>query len=477
MTRTSSFAKIGKVINQAAYESAGTGRRAGSWYAPGSGSNAALLSSLSNLRNRSRAAMRNNPWIGKGINNLVINEVGTGIYPKSKTSNESLRKAINELWDISVSEFDPEGVLNFYGMQSQIVRARRTSGEVFIRKRMRPLGFYSVPVQFQVLESDFVPHDKTETLRNGNKIVGGIEFNKKGARVAYWMYTDHPSDTLSFNNNLIRVPSKNVIHHFCPTRPGQVRGEPDSSRALLKAHTFDSYDDAELVRKQTRAPFTGFLQKSDIYSDEEYKYDPFTGESLKTDSDNIPQLDAQPGSILQGLYGEELKLFDGDNTGSGYADFMKQQLLAIAAGIDIPYELLTGDWSKVNDRLVRAILNEFHRQIEATQDHLTVFQVCRGIRNLWIDAAVMSGVLVLPGYADKKADYQKTEWRPQAWNYVNPVQDVEAKLNAIDGGLTSRDAEVAKTGWDAEEIDKQNIEGEKRIKELREEAGLTDEVE
>ena len=162
---TASFAKIGKVVNQAAYESAGTGRRAGSWYAPGSGSNAALLSSLSNLRNRSRAGMRNNPWIAKGINSLVVNEVGTGIVPRSRASDEEVRKNINELWDISISEFDPAGILNFFGMQAQIVRARRTSGEVFIRKRPRALGTYVVPMQIQVLESDFVPHDKNETLR------------------------------------------------------------------------------------------------------------------------------------------------------------------------------------------------------------------------------------------------------------------------------------------------------------------------
>ncbi len=45
----------------------------------------------------------------------------------------------------------------------------------------------------------------------------------------------------------------------------------------------------------------------------------------------------------------------------------------------MPYELLTGDWEKVNDRLVQAILNEFHRSIEVVQDHLLIFQVQYGV--------------------------------------------------------------------------------------------------
>ena len=454
-----------------AYESAGTGRRSGNWYAPSSGPNSTLTANLSNLRNRSRAGLRNNPWIAKGIDSLVTNEIGTGIIPRSRAENESDRAAINALWAKSVNELDVEGNLDFYGMQAQIVRARRTSGEVFLRKRIRRIGSFTVPMQVQVLESDFVPHSKNEVRPNGNKIVAGIEFNKYGKRVAYWMYKDHPSDFYFTSNDLLRIPASQVIHHFCPTRPGQVRGEPDSSRSLLKAYTFDSYDDAELVRKQTRAPFTGFLSKN--YSDDAdtFKYDPFTGEEISKDADSVPTLDAQPGTILTGYPGEELNLFSGDDTGQGYADFMRQQLLGIAAGLNIPYELLTGDWSKVNDRLVRSILNEFHRQVEMAQDHLTTFQVCDNVWGWWINEAVSANSVQV----DVNSDYQSVEWRPHAWSYVHPEQDINAKLKAIEGNLTSRDAEVAKTGWDAEEIDKQNVEAELRLKNLKESAGLINE--
>lgn len=453
------------VVNS--YDAGTNGRRSTGWAAPSGGPNTSLETNLANLRNRSRAAHRNNPWLFKGIESLVANEVGTGIIPRSTTSDPDLKKAVNDLWAKSVSELDTEGVLDFYGLQAQMVRARRVSGEVFVRRRARRIGKFAVPMQLQVLESEFVPVGKNGTLQNGNVIRCGVEFNQNGARVAYYMYKNHPLDkTNSFQvNSLMRVPARDVIHHYLPTRAGQVRGEPDSAQALLKAHTFDSYDDAELVRKQTRAPFTGFLSREN-YDESDYKFDPFTGEPMGSTGD-VPELDVQSGTILTGLAGESLTLFDGDKSGDGYAEFMKQQLLGIAAGVGLPYELLSGDWSAVNDRLVRAILNEFRRQVEMCQDHLTTHQVCMGVWRWWFDSAIAFGSLSAPNYSANRAEYQSVEWRPQAWAYVNPVQDIDAKLKAINGNLTSRDAEIAKSGWDAEEIDRQNVESEKRVRDLR----------
>jgi hypothetical protein len=44
-------------------------------------------------------------------------------------------------------------------------------------------------------------------------------------------------------------------------RPGQIRGEPWLSRALVKLNELDQYDDAELVRKKTAAMFAGFITR------------------------------------------------------------------------------------------------------------------------------------------------------------------------------------------------------------------------
>jgi len=41
------------------------------------------------------------------------------------------------------------------------------------------------------------------------------------------MYPSHPQDDVRLGyNRPRRVPAADVIHHYCPLRPGQRRGEP-----------------------------------------------------------------------------------------------------------------------------------------------------------------------------------------------------------------------------------------------------------
>lgn len=469
LTRLNAWA-LGGAQPQNSYDAGSTtGKRTKGWIPSGAGPRSVLNGSLPILRNRSRDQVRNNPLIARGINALVTSEVGTGIIPRSRTPNDRLRAAINDLWNESAPQMDADGVLDFYGLESLASRTRRVAGEAFVRRRRRSArDGLVVPLQVQVLEPEFVPADLNRTLDNGNEIHAGIEFDRRGRRVAYHMYREHPGDGKGFGgssmSNLIRVPAADVIHHFMPMRPGQIRGEPDPASILLSARDFRDYQDAELVRKKTRAPFTAFLKRQQVFSDADL--DPLTGLPKDISDEALAEITMAPGTILTGLPGEELILFDGDKTGDNYADYMRQQLLQQAAGLNLPYELMTGDWSKVNDRLVRVVLNEFHRYIESVQDHYMVHQVCAGVWAWWLDAAILAGALRAPGYATRRSEIRLCEWRPQGWQFVHPLQDVQAKLLAIGGGLTSRQAEVAKSGWDVEQIDEQNREDQERSADL-----------
>ncbi|MDP5205800.1 phage portal protein [Alishewanella sp. SMS8] len=446
------------MMGNSAYQGASYGRRMGGVYAPGTGINTLLNYALSTLRNRSRAGHRNMPLLRSGIEKKVTNEIGIGITPRAKCADQELRKAINKLWDESCFQFDPEGNLDVYGMQAQISRARRLSGECFIRARYRSANSnLLVPIQFQVLEADFVPLEYNDTLGNGNRIIAGIEFNRSGQRVAYHMYREHPGEMYNYQAslaNLVRVPASEVAHHFNPLHPGQIRGEPDSAASLVKAQTFDSYDDAELVRKQTRAPYTGAIYRENI-SEEDYLFDPITGEPLD-DNSVMKAGQVEAGTMLELLPGERIDLFKGDDTGQGYGDFMRWQSLMQAAGMDMPYELLTGDWEKVNDRLVRAVLNEFRRRIQMDQWHLMIPQVMRWMRWHWLNRAVLAGRINMPGYATKMNEYHQHTWCPHGWPYINPNIDVEAKINAIDADLVAHEDVVAESGDDLTDIQERN---------------------
>lgn len=455
---------------KASYEGAGEGRRSASWDAPDNGINSIVMPALRNLRSRSRAAVRNDPYAFNTIDKRVSNLIGTGITPRPKIKDDPLRNALQELWEDWTDESDADGLTDFYGQQALVARTVETSGECFVRLRPRSLSEgLAVPLQIQVLAPEFVPHDKFEATRDGNIIRAGIEFNPAGRRVAYWMYRAHPRDASSLNsgfNQLVRVPATQVLHIFEPVEPGQLRGVPRLSPVLKRLRSLDNYDDAVLFRQEVANLFAGFIKRPAPDSGQQPR-DPVTGMPLNPDRDGFtPMVAMEPGSMQELGPGEEVEFSTPPDAGNNYPDFMRQQLMAAAAGSGTPYEILTGDMRGVNDRALRVVLNEFRRRLEQLQFSVYVHQLCRPVRAAWMDMAVLSGVLDLADYAQRRREYLRTRWVPQGWAYLQPVQDVQARMLEVNAGFGSRSEMCLRTGTDAETVDAENAADAERARNL-----------
>ena len=455
---------------KASYEGAGEGRRSASWDAPDIGINSINTPALRNLRARSRAAVRNDPYAFNVIDKRVSNLIGTGITPRPKIEDDTLRKVQQELWEDWVDESDADGLTDFYGQQALIARTVETAGECFVRLRPRSLDEnFTVPLQLQVLAPEFVPHDKFEPAKNGNTIRAGIEFNPAHQRVAYWMYRVHPRDASSLNagyNQLVRIPAAQVLHIFEPVEPGQLRGVPRLAPVLKRLRSLDNYDDAVLFRQEVANLFAGFISRPPPEATQQPR-DPVTGQLLTEDRDGFtPMVALEPGTMQELGPGEEVEFSKPPDAGNNYPDFMRQQLMAAAAGTGTPYEILTGDMREVNDRALRVVLNEFRRRLEQLQFGVYVHQLCRPVRAAWMDMAVLAGRLKLDNYAQRRREYLRTRWVPQGWAYIQPVQDIQARMMEVNAGFNSRSEMVLRSGYDAETVDAENAADQARAQKL-----------
>ena len=251
-----------------AYESASTAPRLANWRINTGGPNSTISGSLSTLRSRSRDQARKNGLADNGLEVLVSNVVGTGIKPQFNTSDAGLNRDLAALWLKWTDQSDADNRFDFYGQQALAARAMFEAGDVFARLRARRVeDGLAVPLQVQLLESEFCPVEKTETL-GGRIIQNGVEFDAIGRRTAYWMYRDHPADNLvrpgAGINEPKAIPASEIVHLSHVKRPGMIRGEPWLSRSLIKLYELDQYDDAELVRKKTAAMFAGFITRQPI---------------------------------------------------------------------------------------------------------------------------------------------------------------------------------------------------------------------
>jgi len=445
-----------------AYEAAGTGRRARFWHAPRVGPNAALERSLPALRGRSRQADRNDGMAASAIDGLATEMVGTGLKPKFRTPDRNLNRELARLWADWTDEADADGRLDFYGLQGLLARSVVAGGDAFIRLRLRQPGdMATVPLQLQLLESEFCPDELTMPfaggLAAGNEISQGVEFNIIGQRVAYWLYRRHPGDRNGnwfLDSEAKRVPASEVLHCLFPRRPGQIRGEPWLSRALITLRDLDLFQDATLKRQQAASMIAGFVT--------EPADDTFGGDDSQEEDEaesGVLNVKMEPGTLIGLEPGQEITFNNPPDAGTTYDPFTTWQLRYIAASIGILYEQLTGDYTSANDRQYRAAINAFRRRCEMWQFHMPILW-------RWLDLAILAGKIQPRGLSD--AELRRVDWIGQKRPYIHPVQDVQADIAAVRAGFTARADIVSGQGDDVEDVDERQAQDNARA----DEAGL-----
>lgn len=418
-----------------AYDGAKAGRRTDGWVTAGTGANAEISPASARLRDRSRDLVRNNPYAAKAVGALVSNLVGTGIVPRARAKRTSAAKQADHLWLQFAGSCDADGLTDFGGLQALIVRSLVESGEVIVRFRDRRVeDGLPVPLQLQVLEPDHLDSAKTEDLADGGYIVNGIEFDALGRRRAYWLFPVHPGDSRGRVLSSRPVPARQVMHLYERLRPGQVRGVPWFASVILKLRDLDDYDDAELMRKKIEACFAAFVTGA---QDEETLGKPSVGSS----GDRIESF--EPGMIEYLEPGKDVK-FASPSANGDYADYMRMQLHAVAAGVGLTYELLTGDLSQVNYSSIRAGLIEFRRRMESLQWQLIIPGLCQPVWARFVELAQASG---------KLPDGEITaEWTAPRFEAVDPLKDIQADILAVRAGVMTLKEAIARQGYDPAQV-------------------------
>ena len=352
------------------YEAASGGRRTEGWTRRSSDANVALQNSIVQLREHSRELLRNNAWARRAVSVVASNTVGWGISARAAGTGADKASKIWDSWASSV-RCDYDGRLNFAGLQCLVMQTVATSGEVLIRRHTADSSEdLPVPVRLQVIEPDYLDHNKNGALAAGGEIRQGIEFDSRGRRVAYWLYGSHPGGLglMAGGGVSERHDAKDIIHVYQVERPGQVRGVPWLSPAILRLKDFDDFEDAQLSQQRIAACFGAFVQDLEGTSPA-----PLGAES--TTDPLIEEL--QPGQVQYLRPGQSVTF--AQPPGAIDAAFTERQLRAVATCIGITYEDLTGDYSKVNFSSARMARIAHWRNVENWRWQMLIPQMCETV--------------------------------------------------------------------------------------------------
>jgi lambda family phage portal protein len=454
----SEFGSAPAVGAKGRYDAGGNGRRLASWR-PGSAGPNRSLDGIEKVRDRARDVVRND-WAGESHSQKWSTTlIGVGIVPRfNRITNDNRRLELKDLWDDWVNEADADGGSTYYGLQTLAVRAWLESGEVFLRLRPRRANapMESVPLQVQLLESDLVPHvdyDVWPGMADGHKIRQGIELNRIGQRVAYWMFREHPEDIPRSGSPsidmLIRVPAEQVSHIYAPARPGALRGVSALASVLVRLRNIADLDDAVLDRQKLANLFAMFITRAMPSDWQDIDTDPLTGlPKWYMDGDHAVAT-LESGMSRELLPGEDVKFANPPEAGTMYHEYMRTQNMGTAAGAGMPYELHSGDIRNVSDRTLRVLILEYRRFARQRQWQVIIPRMCQPVVGAFAAAGVLNGK-IQPSEYDA---VRRATWSPDGFEHIHPVQDPQGKIMEIDAGLRSRDEVIAERGDDPTQVD------------------------
>ncbi|MGZ4953566.1 MAG: phage portal protein [Methylobacter sp.] len=416
--------KKAKVPVKRRYDAASRTTRTNNWITPATDANAAIRNP-SLIRNRARDLVRNNPWANKGVSVINNNVIGYGIRPQFKSGIKRNAKRAQDLWKAwaETTQCDAYGLTDFYGIQQIAMRAMVESGECLIRLRPRLASDgLAVPFQLQVLESDYLYEFADGPLQNGGYVQRGIEYDAIGRRVAYLIYKAHPGATGSFYGTFSagysRVPAYEIIHLFRSDRPGQERGVSWLAPVMIRLREFDIYEDAYLNRQKLANLFAGF-----IYSD-----DPAETEEEFSDVSELT-----PGSMYVLKPNRKVEFSDPPGAGD-YGPYTVEVQRAVAAGLNITFESLTGNLSEVNFSSARMGWQDFGRSVDSWRWQLFIPRVCNGVARWFAD---FSGIPDLT-----------QEWTPPARMMVDPAREIPPIIAMVRAGLCTLPEAIRSLGYD-----------------------------
>lgn len=413
------------------YDSASKGRRTEGWKTTGASANSEILPALAILRNRSRDLVRNNGYANKAVRSIASNMVGTGIIPQAKASSAKIKDETQRLWEMwgETTLCDADGLLDFYGIQNLVVREIAEAGEVLIRKVRKPSSSnLPIPIQLQVLEADHIDTFKYETLPDGNKVIQGVEYDKSGARAAYWLYPEHPGDSFQrieyTSITSKRIPASEIIHLFRVERAGQARGVPWGAPVLIRLRDFDEYEDAQLIRQKIASCFTAFVHDADA------------GDLTETQQELAEKV--EPGMIELLPPGKSVT-FGTPPSVAGFKEYSDVTLHEVAAGYGVTYEELTGDLSGVNFSSGRMGWLSYQRELEQWRWLMMIPGLCQRTWGWFLEGATLEGF---------STNRVTASWTPPRREMIDPTREVPATIKAVRGGLQSLSEAVRERGVD-----------------------------
>lgn len=461
-------------INVRRYAAAASSRFTADWITEQGSINREILNAHKQLLSRARDLAKNNDYVRGYLKRCSTNISGPDGF-KLQSRALLANGEPDEVNNVEIeNQFDEWAKrknctihknLSWVEVQRLLVTQWKRDGNILVRKITGKSAQNNFGFTLELLEVDLLDVDLNQTLKSGNVVMLGIEFNNWKQPVAYYFKSNKAADELTLNyyglnrSNVTRVPAEEIIHHFTRDHSNQLLGVTALAQSMLTFHDLQGYDQAAIINARAGASKMGFIQTQPNAMNPGY-----TGDSEDANGNIISNFSF--GQIEQLPQGLEFKGWDPTYPSGEYPNFVKHILRRMATGLGVAYANWVGDLEAVNFSSMRSGLLD---ERDNWKDDQSSFRegVLIPIYDAWLKWAIVSKALAI-SYSEYDR-VNKPEFIGRRWDWVDPRADVEAKKLAIDNNMLTLTDVMAEQGYDFNDYirrRKKELEQLKEIKEL-----------
>ena len=461
------------------------------WVYAGGSSKEDIEDNLPVLRQRSRDLYMGTPLATSAVKTYRTSVVGEGLSVKPEIDAEflglseeqaaKLESEITREWNLwaDSTDCDANRLSNFYELQQLAFLNWTMSGDVLatLPAWERPGSPYDLRIN--LIEADRCmtpPEEQAKQYKSADfqKIVDGVERNRRGEVVAYWISNKHPlTNNIATKQSFVRIRAygrltgrKNVLHLMNRERVGQVRGVPLLAPVIETLKQLDRYTEAEIAAAVGQSYWSIFITKENAV--EGPPIGEVMPEEAQIDAGDENSIEMFPGMVMDLGEGEKPELLQPTHPSSTFDGFVGAICKQVGAALEIPQELLLKQFT-ASYSASRGALLEAWKTHDMYRDWM-VSGFCEPIYQEWLCEAVAKGRIHAPGFFSDPAirrAYSGSQWYGPARGILDPKKEVEAAQMRVANGFSTATKETMElTGTDF----KTNMATRKREVEMMQEA-------
>lgn len=326
--------------------------------------------------------------------------------------------------------------LNFYQKQNVLFRTGLTQGDSLLYFLRDESGFDLI--DFPGSTINFEAGGKVGELVTLG-IVHDAFYRKQG-------FYDTSGNKVSFKEN----GRQNVVQFYNKKLSRQLRGYPLAYTCISVAKNLDRFYDATLQTAIAESMFVAFTSSDDPGSDarqieNQAKESRGIVRSIATALERIGNTRSMgAGNMLNFKTGGKLTTVDKKTPGNSFGPFNDAMIDVVGMGTDTPPEVIKSKYG-TSFTAHKGALNDFQKSFMQKR---AVFAdvVCHPVVREIATNLILSGAISAPGFIGG-SDANQRAWLKGIWlgpvpGTINPLQEVNAKLSAIKGGLSLRSSEA-----------------------------------